>query len=114
MKKILSFWKVLIKYWIRLHVVIQKSPLRWSSKSIVKLGKELREMGHSISANTVPVLLKELGYSLQSNLKTREGGNHEDRDRQFLFIKEQVELFQEKNQLSSKTLIFRLVNRQPL
>lgn len=75
-----------------------ESPLRWSSKSIVKLAKELRNMGHTISTNTVPVLLKELGYSLQSNLKTREGGNHEDRDQQFMFIKEQVEQFQEKNQ----------------
>ncbi len=75
-----------------------ESPLRWSSKSIVKLAKELQEMGHTISANTVPVLLKELGYSLQSNRKTQEGGNHPDRDQQFLFIKSQVEQFQSNNQ----------------
>ncbi len=76
-----------------------ESPLRWSSKSIVKLAKELQEMGHTISANTtVPVLLKELGYSLQSNRKTSEGGSHADRDQQFMFIKKQTEQFQEKNQ----------------
>jgi transposase len=75
-----------------------ESPLRWSSKSIVKLAKELQEMGHKISANTVPVLLKELGYSLQSNRKTQEGGNHPDRDQQFMFIKDQVEQFQSNNQ----------------
>lgn len=63
-----------------------ESPLRWTSKSTVKLAKELQEMGHKISANTVSALLKELGYSLQGNRKTLEGSNHPDRDQQFMFI----------------------------
>lgn len=71
-----------------------EAPLRWSSKSIVKLAKELRDMGHKISTNTVPVLLKALGYSLQGNRKTQEGSNHPDRDQQFHYIKEQAEHFQ--------------------
>ncbi len=75
-----------------------ESPLRWTSKSTVKLAKELQEMGHKISANTVSALLKELGYSLQGNRKTLEGSNHPDRDQQFMFIKERVEQFQEQNQ----------------
>jgi len=75
-----------------------ESPLRWTSKSYVKLAKELQAMGHKISTNTVPVLLKELGYSLQSNRKTMKGGNHPDRDQQFMFIKDQVEQFQSNNQ----------------
>ena len=55
-------------------------------------------MGQQISTNAVPALLKKLGYSLQSNRKTLEGSNHPDRDQQFMFIKEQVERFQENNQ----------------
>jgi Rhodopirellula transposase DDE domain len=35
-------------------------------------------------------LLRSLGYSLQANRKTREGGNHPDRDAQFAYINEQV------------------------
>jgi hypothetical protein len=31
----------------------------------------------------VAELLRERGYSLQSNRKTREGSNHPDRDAQF-------------------------------
>ncbi len=71
-----------------------ESPLCWSSKSTEKLAHELKEMGHKACANTVSSLLKELGYSLQSNRKTKEGGNHKDRDKQFLFIKDQTERFQ--------------------
>ena len=75
-----------------------ETPLRWTSKSFVKLAKELQGMGHEISISTVPVLLKELGYSLQGNRKTNEGSNHPDRDQQFMFIKEQVEQFQANEQ----------------
>lgn len=74
-----------------------ESPLCWSSKSTEKLARELKEMGHKACANTVSSLLKELGYSLQSNRKTKEGGNHKDRDKQFLFIKDQTERFQDNN-----------------
>ena len=35
-------------------------------------------------------LLRGLGYSLQANLKTREGASHPDRDRQFRHIAERV------------------------
>jgi hypothetical protein len=42
--------------------------------------------------------LDELGYSLQSNRKTREGGSHVDRDAQFAHINRQVRVFQERGQ----------------
>jgi len=35
-------------------------------------------------------LLRELGYSLQANRKTREGSNHPDRDAQFGYINAQT------------------------
>jgi len=71
------------------------SPLRWTSKSTVKLARELQKAGHQISANTVGDLLKQTGYSLQSVRKKLEGASHEDRDLQFRFINDSVARFQE-------------------
>ena len=61
-------------------------PLRWTSKSVRKLAEGLRELGHRVSYRTVARLLRELGYSLQANRKTREGSSHPDRDAQFEHI----------------------------
>jgi len=61
-------------------------PLRWSSKSAAKLAGGLREAGHQVADRTVLKTLKELGYSLQANRKTREGAQHPDRDAQFQHI----------------------------
>ena len=36
-------------------------------------------------------LLRELGYSLQANAKTTEGGQHPDRDAQFAHLNEMAE-----------------------
>ena len=64
-----------------------ESPLRWSSKSTIKIAKELCEQGFSISAPRVADLLKEEGYRLQANQKTKEGkADHPDRDQQFQYI----------------------------
>jgi len=62
------------------------SPLRWTCKSTTKLAAELRAQGHAVSQATVWRLLDELGYSMQSNRKSREGSDHPDRDAQFEFI----------------------------
>src|SRR5579872_2664885 len=37
--------------------------------------------------------LRELGYSLQANRKTKEGGSHMDRDAQFHYINDQAKAF---------------------
>ena len=71
-----------------------QSPLRWTCKSAPRLAKELTERGHSVSRRTVCSLLAQLGYSLQSTRKTREGGKHPDRDAQFQHIASQVALYQ--------------------
>ena len=68
-----------------------ESPLRWTCKSVRKLAEELKEMGHKTSHRMVAELLHEMGYSLQSNRKTREGKNHPDRDAQFQYINGQVD-----------------------
>src|SRR5947209_5846474 len=70
-----------------------ESPLRWTSKSVRKLAKELRQQGHQVSHQLVSELLHELGYSLQVNRKTREGGDHVDRDTQFEHLNAQAQAF---------------------
>jgi hypothetical protein len=74
------------------------SPLRWTCKSTGNLADELTDQGHPVSARTVAGLLVELGYSLQSNRKVREGKSHPDRDGQFRHIARQVRSFQNKGQ----------------
>lgn len=71
-----------------------ESPLRWTSKSVRKLSKELNKMGHKTSYNLVAILLKEMGYSLQANKKTLEGTSHVDRDAQFEHINDKVKNYQ--------------------
>ena len=63
-----------------------EAPLRWTCKSLRKLAAELRERGHRVSHQLVGELLQAAGYSLQANRKTREGGDHPDRDAQFAHI----------------------------
>jgi len=72
------------------------SPLRWTCKSTTKLAAELQAMGHRISQATVWRLLDELGYSMQSNRKGREGSNHPERNEQFEFINTSVREFLER------------------
>jgi transposase len=67
-----------------------ESPLRWTSKSVRKLAKELQHQGHQVSHELVSELLHELGYSLQALRKTREGGEHPDRDGQFEHLNAQA------------------------
>jgi hypothetical protein len=69
------------------------SPLRWTCKSTTKLAAELQALGHTASQTTIWRLLDELGYSIQSNRKTREGMNHTDRNAQFEFIHADVNDF---------------------
>jgi hypothetical protein len=75
-----------------------RSPLRWTCKSTRRLSEELCKRGHQVGRTTVHELLEHLGYSLQSNRKTREGGSHPDRDAQFEYINRQTKLFQRVGQ----------------
>ena len=66
------------------------APLLWTAKSLRRLAAGLRGLGHRICHNVVADLLRDMGYSLQANRKTREGTNHPDRDAQFGYINDQV------------------------
>lgn len=68
-------------------------PLQWTSKSLRNIAEEAKGKGYSISHRLVGVILKELGYSLQSNRKTDEGKGHEDRDAQFQYINKMASVF---------------------
>jgi hypothetical protein len=70
-----------------------ESPLRWTSKSVRKLTNQLQIQGHQICFKTTATLLKELGYSLQANKKTKSGSFHADRDKQFEYIASGVKKF---------------------
>jgi len=61
-------------------------PLRWTSKSAAKLAVGLRELGHELVDRSVLRLLAQIGYTMQANVKTREGDDHPDRDAQFQYI----------------------------
>jgi hypothetical protein len=67
-----------------------ESPLRWTSKSAVKIAAALAECGQRVSERTALRLLKRLGCSLRANQKTREGSDHPDRDAQFQHINASV------------------------
>jgi len=67
-----------------------EAPLLWTAKSLRNLAAGLQALGHRIGHNVVGDLLREMGYSLQANRKTREGSRHPDRDAQFGYINRQV------------------------
>ena len=75
-----------------------ESPLRWTCKSTEKLADELTRQNHPVRARTVARLLREVGYSLQGNRKTREGSSHPDRNAQFEFINASVQRFIKRGQ----------------
>src|SRR5271166_3697070 len=66
------------------------SPLRWTCKSLRQLAAELTARGHQVSRTVVGELLKRQKFSLQANRKTREGGDHPDRDAQFIHLNQSV------------------------
>ena len=67
--------------------------LRWTSKSLRHLSQALQGQGHTVCPHVIADCLRELGYSLQANRKTREGSGHMDRDAQFQYINEQAKSF---------------------
>jgi len=75
-----------------------QSPVRWTCKGTRRLAAELRQQGFRVGADTVAKMLKQAGYSLQGNCKTREGKQHPDRDAQFRYINETVKRFQRRCQ----------------
>ncbi len=69
------------------------SLLRWTSKSTRVIAEELTRSGHPVSSVTVGRCLVDMGYSLQGNVKTREGPQHPNRDAQFHYLNRQVKAY---------------------
>ena len=74
------------------------SPLRWTCKSRAKLAAALSKDGWTVSSTTTGRLLHELGYSLQSVRKSREGASHPDRNAQFEYINATAQSFLRRKQ----------------
>jgi hypothetical protein len=55
-------------------------------------------MGHQVSASTIPKLLERLEYRRHVNRKTKDGGQHPDRDAQFEYINTKAREFQAAGQ----------------
>jgi len=78
------------------------NPLIWTSKSLRQIESALLEKGYKVSYVSIGEILKTLGYSLQANKKTEEGGKGEDRNEQFEFINAQcIEIMAEGNPVIS-------------
>ena len=75
-----------------------EAALLWVSRSQRHLVRALAERGFSASQKLVGRLLRQLGFSLQANRKTREGASHPDRNAQFEYINEKIKQFQAAGQ----------------
>src|ERR1700693_5139844 len=73
-------------------------PLLWTTRSLHNLANGLANEGHKVCPTVVGNLLRGMGYSLQANSKTREGGQHIDRDAQFHYIHTQAKTFLAANE----------------
>ena len=67
-----------------------ESPLEWTTKSVKRLAGELAAQGHPCSPQTCWRMLKDAGFTMQSNSKAAEGRQHPDRDAQFRYIAAQA------------------------
>lgn len=73
--------------------VTRGDPMRsllWTCRSLRNLGRDLAKKGHSVCPTVIGNILRDMGYSLQANNKTREGGQHIDRNAQFEYINTQA------------------------
>ena len=76
------------------------TPLKWTSKSLIKISAELKQQGFQASTTAVSrILWEDLKYSLQGLKKTKEGAKqHPDRDAQFQYLSQQCKDFQQRGQ----------------
>jgi len=70
-----------------------ESVLKWTCLSMRTLSAEIKTKGYTISHTKLGELLKEMDFSLQSNSKRLEGGDHPDRNGQFLYINDKAKQY---------------------
>ncbi len=73
------------------------SNLKWTNKSTYKIADEISKSEGQITKNTIATIVKSLGFTLQSNKKSFEGGTSEQRDSQFRYINSMAKIFVQKN-----------------
>ena len=73
------------------------SPLKWTNKSTYSIAEELKSRGYTVSEDTVGRVVKQEGYTLQSNKKSKESGNSTERDSQFQYINKLITKCNKKN-----------------
>ncbi len=66
------------------------SCLKWTNRSVRNIAGEVNDFRHHIGKDTVASVVRGLGFSLQSNRKSLEGGTSKERDRQFRYINKQL------------------------
>jgi transposase len=74
-----------------------ETPLRWTCKSVRNIADALKKEKLTVSHQTVAAILRNLEYSLQGNKKTKEGADHPDRNKQFLYINKIAKQFLAQN-----------------
>lgn len=72
------------------------SLLKWTSKSTYQIREHVEGLGYSIGEDTVGRMLKEIGYSLQANVKVKEDKTCKDRDSQFRYINRLAKKFMKR------------------
>lgn len=85
-----------------------ESPLLWCSKSTRNIAAVLNKESDRVSHTLVSRALEDMGYSLQGNRKTQEGGSNPDRDAHSLTSS----TTRSKNIRSRNSLSFLLIPRK--
>lgn len=71
-----------------------QGPFLWATKSLRNLEADLQKPGYQVKYREIGSLLKNMGYSLQSNQKmNRADDQHPDRDAQFRHINEAAQSY---------------------
>ena len=73
------------------------SHLKWTNKSTYKVADEISRTEEHITKNTTASIIRALGFTLQSNRKSFEGGTSEERDSQFRYINRMAKDYIRKN-----------------
>ena len=74
------------------------SELKWTTQSLRTIQSALEEQDLLATPPVIAEALREMGYSLQAQQKTREGGDNPDRDEQFKYINSQTADFMARGQ----------------
>ena len=73
------------------------SDIKWTNKSVRNITNEINSPKNHVGKDTVAFIIKGLGFSLQLNKKSFEGGTSEERDSQFRYINSMAKEYRQKN-----------------